>query len=100
MTATSTLSGRDRAILGAVAAGGAEHQMGTEADPFLDGHCCYDQSAAHQLVPAGLIAAVTLGSVGQRVAALIPAGREACVAKIHRDEPLVMSSDRRNATSA
>jgi hypothetical protein len=78
MTTTTTLSGRDRAILRAVAAGGAELQLGTQSDLFLDGRCCCDQTAAHQLVRAGLIAAATLGLVGQRVAAaLTPAGREA-----------------------
>ncbi len=77
MTTTSTLSGRDRAILRAVAAGGAELQLGTEPDLFLDGRCCCDQSAAHHLVRAGLIAAATLGLVGQRVAAtLTPAGHQ------------------------
>jgi hypothetical protein len=76
MTTTSTLSGRDRAILRAVAAGGAELALGAEPDLFLDGLCCCDQSAAHQLVRAGLIAAATLGLVGQRVAAaLTDAGR-------------------------
>ena len=39
MTATSTLSGRDRAILRAVAAGGAELQLGAEPDLFFDGRC-------------------------------------------------------------
>jgi hypothetical protein len=78
MTTTSTLSGRDRAILRAVAAGGAELQLGTEPDLFLDGRCCCDQIAAHHLVRAGLIAAATLGLVGQRVAAaLTPAGQQA-----------------------
>ena len=76
MTITSTLSGRDRAILRAVAAGGAELQLGTEPDLFLDGRCCCDQGAAHQLVRTGLIGAAALGVVGQRVAAaLTPAGR-------------------------
>ena len=78
MTTTSTLSGRDRAILRAVAAGGAELALGTEPDLFLDGRCCSDQSAAHQLVRAGLIGAARLGLVGERVgAAITPAGREA-----------------------
>ena len=77
MTTTSTLSGRDRAILRAVAAGGAELQLGAEPDLFLDGRCCCDQTAAHQLVRAGFIAAATLGLVGQRVAAaLTPAGHD------------------------
>jgi len=76
MTSTNTLSGRDRAILRAVAAGGAELCLGTEPDLFLDGRCCCDQSAAHRLVRAGLIAATTLKLVGERVAAaLTPAGR-------------------------
>ncbi len=78
MTSTDTLSGRDRAILRAVAAGGAELQLGTEPDLFLDGRCCCDQSAAHHLVHAGLIAATTLKPIGQRVAAaLTPAGQQA-----------------------
>ena len=78
MTITSTLSGRDRAILRAVAAGGAELQLGAEPDLFLDGRLCCDQSATHHLARAGLIAAATLGLVGQRVAAaLTPAGQQA-----------------------
>ena len=78
MTTTTPLSGRDRAILRAVAAGGAELQLGTEPDLFLDGRCCCDQSAAHHLVSVGYIAAAALGLIGQRVAAaLTPAGRAA-----------------------
>jgi hypothetical protein len=78
MTTTSTLSGRDRAILRAVAAGGAQLQLGTEPDLFFDGRSCADQYAAHCLFRAGFIAAATLGQIGQRVAAaLTPAGREA-----------------------
>jgi hypothetical protein len=78
MTITSTLSGRDRAILRAVAAGGAELQLGAEPDLFLDGRFCCNQSAAHHLVHASLIAAATLGPAGQRVAAaLTPAGQQA-----------------------
>ena len=78
MTTTSTLSGRDRAILRAVAAGGAELTLGTEPDLFFDGRCCCDQSAAHHLVHAGLIAAATLDLVRQRAAAaLTPAGQQA-----------------------
>ena len=78
MTTTSTLSGRDRAILRAVAAGAAELQLGVEPDLFLDGRSCADQSAAHHLVHAGYLTAATLGAVGQRVAAtLTPAGHDA-----------------------
>jgi hypothetical protein len=78
MTTTSTLSGRDRAILRAVAAGGAEITLGVEPDLFFDGLCCCDQSAAHYLVRADLIGSATLGLVGQRVAAVLTsAGRQA-----------------------
>jgi hypothetical protein len=78
MTATSTLSGRDRAILRAVAAGGAQLQLGAEPDLFFDGRSCCDQSAAHHLVRAGLIDAAALGLVGHRVAAVLtPAARQA-----------------------
>ncbi len=74
----TTLSFRDRAILRAVASGGAELLTGAEPDLFLDGRCCADQSAAHHLVHAGLITAATLGLVGRRVTAtLTPAGRHA-----------------------
>ena len=52
MTTTSTLSGRDRAILRAVAAGGAQLQLGAEPDLFLDGRSCADQYAAHHLIHA------------------------------------------------
>jgi hypothetical protein len=78
MNSTNTLSGRDRAILRAVAAGRAELRLGTEPDLFLDGRSCCDQSAAHQLVRVGLISATAPELVGQRVtAALTPAGRQA-----------------------
>ena len=78
MTTTSALSARDRAILRAVAAGGAELQLGTESDLFLDGRCCCDQSAAHHLVRTGLITAAKPGLTGQRVAAVLtPAGQHA-----------------------
>jgi len=78
MTTTSTLSGRDRGILRAVAAGWAQLQLGAEPDLFLDGRSCADQFAAHNLVHAGYITATTLGPLGQRVAAaLAAAGQEA-----------------------
>ena len=77
MTSTSTLSGRDRAILRAVAAGGAELQVGAEPELFLDGRSCVDQYAAQRLVHAGYIAAATLGLIGQRVAAALTAAGHA-----------------------
>ena len=80
------LSHRDRAILRAVARGGAELLVSSEPDLFLDGRCCSDQAAAHALVRAGLIAGspTTDGGVnggvhggpagfGQRVAARLTA---------------------------
>jgi hypothetical protein len=77
----STLSGRDRAILRAVAAGTAELLFGSEPDLFLEGRCCCDQIAVHKLVHAGLIIAVMPALVGQRVAAaLSPAGMSSIAA--------------------
>jgi hypothetical protein len=73
----ATLTGRDRAILRAVAAGGAELIGGTVPDLLLEGRFCCDQPAAHRLAYAGLIApAAVAGRPGQRVAATVtPAGR-------------------------
>lgn len=81
--ASGHLSDRSRAILRAVASGGAELSGGREPDLFLDGRCCSDQSAARVLVHAGLIAPAgprAGGRVGfgQRVTAcLTPTGRHA-----------------------
>ena len=70
-----TLSRRDRAILRAVAGGYAELVFGTEPDLIIDGRCCCDQTAAHRLARAGLIAPLGAAVVGQRVpAGLTPAG--------------------------
>ncbi|MBV9923277.1 MAG: hypothetical protein JOY78_20845 [Pseudonocardia sp.] len=75
-----TLSCRDRAILRAVAQGGAELTAGVEPDLFLDGRCCADQPAAHRLARAGLIATTGSGAPGSRVAARLTAvGRSALV---------------------
>jgi hypothetical protein len=60
------LTFRDRAILRAVAGGGAELTGGAEPDLFLDGRCCADQLAAHRLARAGLIAGVGSGAPGGR----------------------------------
>jgi hypothetical protein len=48
ITTAVQLSGRDRAILRAVAAGNAELAWGAEPDLLLDGRFCCDQSAAHR----------------------------------------------------
>jgi len=70
-TTMDELTGRDRAILRAVAAGRAELGWGAEPDLFLDGRCCCDQPAAHRLFRVGLIAPATIAAAGQRVPAMI-----------------------------
>lgn len=75
LTIDVRLSGRDRAILRAVAAGNAELGWGVEPDLTLDGRYCCDQPAAHRLARAGLIAPARVCAAGQRVpATLTPAG--------------------------
>ena len=69
----TALSYRDRAILRAVAGGGAELLTGAEPDLFLDGRCCADQSAVHRLARAGLIATAEPGAPGSRVPARLTA---------------------------
>jgi hypothetical protein len=69
----TALSCRDRAILRAVAGGGAELSGSAEPDLFLDGRCCADQSAAHRLARAGLIATAGPGAPGSRVPAKLTA---------------------------
>jgi hypothetical protein len=72
---TEMLTGRDRAILRAIAGGGGELVAGSEPDLLLDGRCCCDQTAVHKLARAGLIAPVRVVGFGQRVpACLTPAG--------------------------
>ena len=78
MTTTSTLSGRDRAILRAVAAGGAELQLGSSPT-------CSSTAAAAPTSPPPTTSSTRATSpprhsaaVGQRVAAaLTPAGHDA-----------------------
>ena len=75
---TGHLSHRDRAILRAVARGGAELLVSSSGpDLFLDGRCCCDQAAARALVRAGLITATGAitgpAGFGQRVAARLTA---------------------------
>lgn len=73
MTAATApaLTGRDRAILRAVATGTAEIVAGAEPDLLLDGRFCCDQPAAHRLAHAGLIAPTGDVRVGQRVTAML-----------------------------
>jgi hypothetical protein len=65
-TATVQLTGRDRAILRAVAGGSAELSGGSEPDLFLDGRSCCDQLAARRLARPG---------DGHRPSSRRPAGR-------------------------
>jgi hypothetical protein len=74
------LSFRDRAILRAVAGGGAELSAGAEPDLFLDGRCCADQVAAHRLAREGLIATAVPGAPGSRVAARLTAVGQSALA--------------------
>ncbi len=71
ITTAVQLSGRDRAILRAVAGGNAELAWGAEPDLLLDGRFCCDQPAAHRLARAGLIAPAVVCVAGQRVAATV-----------------------------
>ena len=51
---------------------------GAEPDLFLDGRCCADQSAAHRLARAGLIATAVPGAPGKsRPARLTAVGVDA-----------------------
>lgn len=50
------VSGRDRAVLRAVAAGRCQLGAGVEPVLLVDGLVCADMAAGHRLVAAGLIA--------------------------------------------
>jgi hypothetical protein len=52
---TATLSGRDRALLRAVAAGRCTLGSGWQPVLLIDGLACTDSDAGHRLVAAGLI---------------------------------------------
>jgi hypothetical protein len=52
---TATLSGRDRALLRAVAGGRCELGSGWQPVLLIDGLACADSAAGHRLVNAGLI---------------------------------------------
>jgi hypothetical protein len=77
-TSARPLTGRDRAILRAVATGTAELTGGTEPDLLIGGRYCCDQEAAHRLARTGLIAPTAACVLGQRVTAVLTAaGRRA-----------------------
>lgn len=79
----SDLSGRDRALLRAVAAGRCLLGSGCEPVLLVDGLACADSSAGRRLVSAGLIravagevlGAVTLTSAGRRALLPVPVAR-------------------------
>jgi hypothetical protein len=80
---TGQLTGRERAILRAIAAGSAELTGGREPDLLLDGRYCCDQGAVHRLVREGLIAPTGVGVVGDRAPArLTEAGRRSLGAAV------------------
>jgi len=72
-TTAGPLTGRDRAILRAVATGAAELTGGAEPDLLIEGRYCCDQEAAHRLARAGLIAPAAACAHGRRVAAVVTA---------------------------
>lgn len=78
------LTGRDRAILAAVAAGRVEMSCSCAPDLFIDGLCCCDQARAHQLAAAGLITAAMQGAPGTRVTAALTAKGASALA--HKQE--------------
>ncbi|MGD9531700.1 hypothetical protein [Pseudonocardia sp.] len=59
--AGETVSGRERALLRAVAEGRCELEEGPGAVLLVDGLTCADSAAAFHLVQAGLIAAAGAG---------------------------------------
>jgi hypothetical protein len=70
------LTGRDRAVLRAVADERCEFRGGCEPVLLIDGLACSDFSAAHRLVDAGLLGAPDT-AVALAPAVLTPAGRAA-----------------------
>jgi hypothetical protein len=71
----SELTGREIAMLRAVAAGRGELLCAGEPDLAIDGYWC-DFLCAHHLTHAGLVRPATLARAGERVPAEItPAGR-------------------------
>ncbi|WP_308282807.1 hypothetical protein [Pseudonocardia nigra] len=72
---TVPVSGRDRAVLRAVAAGRCELGAGCEPILLVDGIVCADFSVAQRLIVAGLLAAPD-PALPRSPAALTAAGRE------------------------
>jgi hypothetical protein len=72
-------TGRELAMLRAVAAGRAELVCSCEPDLYVDGLCCCDQYTAHQLARRGLLRATAPGRIGERVRAELTATGHAFV---------------------
>lgn len=76
------LTGRELAMLRAVAAGRGELLCGSEPDLAIDGYWC-DFLAAHHLAHLGLVCPAALARAGERVPARItPAGRRALASAV------------------
>lgn len=71
------VTGRELAMLRAVAAGRAELSYSCEPDLFIDGLSCCDQYTAHRLARRGLVCAAVPGVIGERVRAEITAAGHA-----------------------
>jgi hypothetical protein len=72
-------TGRELAMLRAVAAGRVELVCSCEPDLYIDGLCCCDQYTAHQLARRGLLRASAPGRIGERVRAELTATGHAYV---------------------
>lgn len=73
-------TGRELAMLRAVAAGRAELMCSCEPDLYIDGLCCCDQYTAHRLASRGLIQPAAPGAIGQRVRAELTTAGQAMLA--------------------
>ena len=71
------LTARDRALLRAVAAGRCDLVVGAAPEFRVDGRWYCDQSRAHDLIAAGLLAALRTSGRERGPAALTVAGRHA-----------------------
>ncbi len=81
-TGNQQVTGRELAMLRAVAAGRAELVRSCEPDLYIDGLCCCDQYTAHHLAHRGLLRASTPGRIGERVRAELTATGQALVARV------------------
>jgi len=71
------LTGRDRVLLRAVAAGRCDLVSGAAPEMRVDGRWYCDQAQAHDLVMAGLLTALRASGRDRGPAALTAAGRHA-----------------------